>query len=284
MFSSSNPKILTQGTTPEKVKAMRTFTVTLALLSLLLRPTLNLTVVPTRRSFLLSSSASLLLSPPTNSSPSLSADPLLAFFNDVQAYTVAKQNTPVMVVSDSAEIESIYFPSFRMASSLLQSIKKSGACRLILKNNKQKQSGTAITPLTPLFPHHQHAAESSKPKADRIYGDAGLSSKPLSTVYLLSLRGKVSGQRYLVQNSDSNIESAKTLSKLESLKRYSVPLFYVEKMEIEGMEYLFFEYEEAVKQSKVSAHACTLLWLFILTRRTKCSSTRNWVTRSRTSR
>ena len=114
---------------------MRTFTVTLALLSLLLRPTLNLTVVPTRRSFLLSSSASLLLSP-QNSSPSLSADPLLAFFNDVQAYTVAKQNTPVMVVSDSAEIESIYFPSFRMASSLLQSIKKSGACRLILKNNK----------------------------------------------------------------------------------------------------------------------------------------------------
>ncbi|GMH94480.1 hypothetical protein TrST_g10945 [Triparma strigata] len=195
---------------------MRTFTVTLALLSLLLRPTLNLTVVPTRRSFLLSSSASLLLSP-QNSSPSLSADPLLAFFNDVQAYTVAKQNTPVMVVSDSAEIESIYFPSFRMASSLLQSIKKS---------------------------------ESSKPKADRIYGDAGLSSKPLSTVYLLSLRGKVSGQRYLVQNSDSNIESAKSLSKLESLKRYSVPLFYVEKMEIEGMEYLFFEYEEAVKQSK----------------------------------
>ncbi|GMH83944.1 hypothetical protein TL16_g09764 [Triparma laevis f. inornata] len=168
-----------------------------------------------RLSLLIEDISPLILSPV--SSPVPSPDPLLRYFNDLPSYTLTINSTPITVVNDRAEIESIYFPSYGVAESLLRGIKKS---------------------------------ESSKPSKDKIYTDAQISSKPLSTVYLLSLQGKVNGQKYLIQNSDDNISVAKKIGKLETLKLGSVPIFYIEEMLIDSYQYLFFDYTDVMREGK----------------------------------
>lgn len=148
------------------------------------------------------------------------------FLQPVDTFTIVDANgVPYMVVGEDAKLTAYFFTSFAEADRILQSA-KSSATKAIKEAKDEENAKRKLRGEKPL----------TQDEADDVIGinpwvTAKISSVPLDFAAGLSLKGKVKGAFFRVAPSESDVEDAIEIDKIDEIAEGKVPLFYFEDFE-----------------------------------------------------
>lgn len=148
------------------------------------------------------------------------------FLQPVDTFTIVDANgVPYMVVGEDAKLTAYFFTSFAEADRILQSA-KSSATKAIKEAKDEENAKRKLRGEKPLTQDEANDVIGINP-----WVTAKISSVPLDFAAGLSLKGKVKGAFFRVAPSESDVEDAIEIDKIDELAEGKVPLFYFEDFE-----------------------------------------------------